>query len=38
MIKGFRIKLKIKNPKPRAHSDLRSLVEVAENLNEDPKE
>jgi hypothetical protein len=38
MIKGLRIKLNLKNPKPRAHSDLRALAEVAENLNEDPKE
>jgi hypothetical protein len=38
MIKGLRIKLKLKNPKPRAHSHLRALAEVAENLNEDPKE
>ena len=38
MIKGLRIKLKLKNPKPRSHYDLRALAEVAENLNEDPKE
>jgi hypothetical protein len=38
MIRGLRIKLRIKNPKPREHFDLRTLVEVAENLNEDPKE
>jgi hypothetical protein len=38
MIKGLRIKLRLKNPKPRAQSDLRALAEVAENLNEDPKE
>jgi hypothetical protein len=38
MIRGLRIKLRLKNPKPRAHPDLRVLSEVAENLNEDPKE
>ena len=38
MIKGLRIKLKLKNPKPRAHSHLRALAEAVENLNEDPKE
>ena len=38
MIRGLRIKLRLKNPKPRAHPDLRVLSEVVENLNEDPKE
>jgi hypothetical protein len=38
VIKSLRIKLRLKNPKPRAHSDLRALAEVAENLNEDPQE
>jgi hypothetical protein len=38
MIRGLRIKLKLKNPNPRVHPDLRVLSEVAENLNEDPKE
>ena len=38
MIKGLRIKLRLKNPKPRAISDLRALAKVAKNLNEDPKE
>ena len=38
MIRGLRIKLRLKNPKPRAHPSLRSLFEVDENLNEDPKE
>jgi hypothetical protein len=38
MIKGLRVKLRIKNPNPRAHSDLRDLAEATENLNEDPKE
>ena len=38
MIRGLRIKLRLKHPKPRAHPDLRALSKVAENLNEDPKE
>ena len=38
VIKRLRIKLRLKNPKPRAHFDLRALAEVAENLNEDPQE
>ena len=38
VIKSLRIKLRLKNPKPREHYDLRALAEVAENLNEDPQE
>jgi hypothetical protein len=38
VIKRLRIKLRLKNPKPRTHSDLRALAEVAEKLNEDPQE
>jgi len=38
VIKSLRIKLRLKTPNPRAHSNLTSLAEVAENLNEDPKE
>jgi hypothetical protein len=37
-IRVLRIKLRIKNPKPRAHPGLRVLSEIDENLNEDPKE
>jgi hypothetical protein len=38
MVRGLRIKLRLKNPKPRAHPDLKALAEVVENLNKDPKE
>ena len=38
MVRGLRIKLRLKNPKQRAHPDLKSLAEVVENLNKDPKE
>jgi hypothetical protein len=38
MVICLRIKLRLKNPKPRAHSDLKALAKVVENLNEDPKE
>ena len=38
IVRCLRIKLRLKNPKPRAHPDLKSLAEVAENLNKDPKE
>jgi hypothetical protein len=38
MVRCLRKKLRLKNPKPRAHRNLKSLAEVVENLNEDPKE
>jgi hypothetical protein len=38
MVRGLRIKLRLKNPKPRAHLDLKALAKVVENLNKDPKE
>ena len=38
MVRGLRIRLRLKNMKPRAHPELESLAEVAEDLNEDPKE
>jgi hypothetical protein len=38
MVRGLRIKLRLKNPKPRAHPDLKALAEFAKNLNKGPKE
>ena len=38
VIKRLRIKLRLKNPKSRAHSDLRDIAKVVVNLNKDPKE
>ena len=38
MVRFLRIKLRLKNPRPRAHPDLKALAEVAKNLNDDPKE
>jgi hypothetical protein len=38
MVRGLRIRLRLKNMKPRAHPELESLAEVAEDVNEDLKE
>jgi hypothetical protein len=37
MVRCLRIKLMLKDPKPRTHPDLESLAEAAVNLNEDPE-
>jgi hypothetical protein len=38
MVRGLRIRLRLKNMKPRAHPELEALDEFDEDLNEYPKE